>query len=119
MLASCPTLLPWLWPSMRESILYSLSASNFWALGWPLGIAVVVYALGSRLPFEADRMGRWPPNLMVPLSLRLKRTLGRLTQGSPDWHFDTRSLRNLERRWNRMWHGSTVNLSSTLLVIIT
>ena len=118
-LASCPAVLPWLWPSMRESILYSLSASNLWALCWPLGIAMVMYALGSRLPFEADRMGRWLPNLMVPMSLRLKRTLGRLTQETPDWQFDTRSLRNMERRWNRLWHGSTVNLSSTLLVIIT
>jgi len=120
-LALAALLVPWLWPALREALLYSLSPGNSWALAWPLLVAALLVVATLRLADGAalGLMARFRSPARR-LSLALKRRLQPPTAPRPmptAW-LHAGAWRDRERRWNRLWQQGTVTVSAWLLGVL-
>jgi len=112
-----PVVLPWLWPEMRAALFYSLSMDKLVELLLPLGLGLGLSILAIHYKWVLpDRLGKLT-NPMLSLSLSLKRLLQNPPVPSLHWILSHQQWRDYERRWNRFWHGSTINHSTALLLL--
>ncbi|ALO45030.1 proton-conducting transporter transmembrane domain-containing protein [Pseudohongiella spirulinae] len=118
MLSLSAIALPWLWPDMREPLVSSLATDKLWAASWPIVLGGLIYwawpARWTRALSGAEKIGLCIPSL----SLKLKQAINRLATSPTDFSFSDKKLRKFERRWNRLWQGSTVNVSALLLIAV-
>jgi hydrogenase-4 component B len=110
--------LPWLWPDMRQPLVSSLTADKLWAASWPILLSGFIYWVWpARWTGELtgiNRIGRCIPYL----STRIKQAVNRLAAPQTNMTVSGKGLRKIERRWNRLWQGNTVNISALLLIAV-
>jgi hydrogenase-4 component B len=82
-------------------------------LGMGLGLSILAIHYKWALPDSLAKL----PNPLLPLSLSLKRLLQNPPVPSVHWILSYQQWRDYERRWNRFWHGSTINHSTALLLL--
>jgi hydrogenase-4 component B len=112
-----PVVLPWLWPEMRAAFFYSLSMDKLLELLGPLGMGLGLSILAIHYKWALPDSLAKLPNPLLPLSLSLKRLLQNPPVPSVHWILSYQQWRDYERRWNRFWHGSTINHSTALLLL--
>lgn len=108
---------PWLWPAMRDPLLYSLKPENLVALLWPIGLAVV-------LSLGATKVGLTLPLGDSKARGSIQRVLLKLRyvwKAPPEEPVKSSSVRrqrwrSRERHWNRFWQRRAVTQSVWLLV---
>lgn len=121
LLALAAVLLPWLWPDLRQLLLYSLSWTASWAALWPLLAGAVLVAAATR--FGGGPVPDFATRLRSPargLSLVLKRCLQPPSAPTPmptAW-LQRDAWRPRERRWNRFWQQGSVTVSAWLLSVL-
>lgn len=110
----------WLWPTMQTPLFYALELATVFDAIWPIAAGLLIAAAAlhwrwrvpavvydTRHPFE-----RW--------SVRFRRRLNKpiLPEIETPWlHESHKLLRRIERRWNRMLQGPTVNRSAALMIV--
>jgi len=116
-LAVLPVLLPWLWTPMNRALQETFAVSKAVELSWPIliGILVAVFAIWQQWQVPGFLRRMMNPFLLV--SIWLARRSRQAWLPAFDLKLNTASLRVFERRWNRYWHGSTVNHSAVLLMV--
>lgn len=109
---------PWLWPPMREWLLYSLAPDHGLALMWPIMMSLAVAAI------ILWRHWGLPPALFhwrnpaLEGSLRLKHLIQRPPLPTLQLPLSRRRWRQRERRWNHFWQNGTVMLSAWLVALL-
>lgn len=118
LLGSSSVLLPWLWPALREPMLYGFYPGGIWAALWPLLLALVLAGValtrGWKVPARLANL----PNPALTLSLRLRRLVLRPPLPVPILRPDASRWRQRERRWNRFWNKGALSLSAWLLAAL-
>lgn len=116
-LCMAPLTLPWLWPLMQPAASNSLPLYKWLELGWPIGVGLLMAALGLRLGWQAPVMLQASHTPFLHWSLSLKRRLNQKLIPSVTLPWLHRDWRQHERRWSRFWQGHAVNKSATLLLV--
>ncbi|MDP2126032.1 MAG: proton-conducting transporter membrane subunit [Pseudohongiella sp.] len=116
-LSVMPALLPWMWIPMNEALLKTLTVYKTIELSWPIVLGLTVAALviwqDWKVPAFLTRM----TNPFLLYSIHFTRRSKKALLPAFELNLQTRSLRSLERRWNRYWQGGTVNRSAALLLM--
>ncbi len=116
LLCLCPLALPWIWPDMRQAILYSLELENIWSLSWPIILAAGLAAVAWRRGIAVPAVLRSLPNPTRCGALRLKKATTPKVHDSPSegimiW-------RRHERKINSVLRSGTVRLSAWIICIL-
>jgi formate hydrogenlyase subunit 3/multisubunit Na+/H+ antiporter MnhD subunit len=107
---------PWLWPSMREPLLYSLKLEGVTTQLWPIALALLLAWMSVKTGVRTTHAPALPLAIQR-LWLRLKNPFKPLPLGKlKPMQAPNLRLRSYERQWNRFWQDQTVTFTALLLI---
>lgn len=110
----------WLWPTMQASMRYSLIIPNLFDALWPVVAALLVALAALRWQWRVPGALYDTSHPFEGWSVRFRRRLNRpfLPEVGNLWPATAdQRLRRIERYWNRLWQGHSVNRSAALMIL--